>query len=1068
MVRRASRVAAHVFGAFLTAFLIAAVGIALRLAMGPISLGFLSPMVEDGFAGNPDGLTLSVGDTVLAWNGIDNDIALQVVGLELRDRNDALVARLPKADINLSARALLEGTLAPTGVAVPDAELRIHRTPDGAVRMGFGGGMAATPLPIDEPAADVAPLRPVMDLLRRGPGNAPALRWLERLSLERARVVVEDEVTARRWIAGDANAEVRRDADGAVEIAVRADLASAGETVAIRALGRMAAGDGGGLSLDVEFAGLVPALFDAGGATLGPAAGIVMPLSGKLEATVGGDGEIATVGFMLDAGEGGLDLPQLFPEGLTLDSIRLAGRYDGPAALVTLDALEVTRGDFRLEAAGSASLGPEGLGLDMEVRLPNAPIDDLGTVWPVAMSVNGRRWVMQNVRGGALTGGVFTVKLPPGGLDAEETPADLLSGDFRVKGAATTYIDGLPPVADMSVKGHVTADDLTMAIDGGRVDMGEDGVVTLTAGAAKVTEFNAPDQYADISFTATGPVRAAMALMNRKPLGYADKIGMTPAALSGVHETTARFVLPLVADLDLDNLKFDTTSRIDGLGIAGVVGPLDLTAGTVAIKVDQTHAEGTGRAQLAGAPLDLDWRESFRPGADGITTRLSATGTFDEDLRHKLGFDAGTRLTGPVMGRVTLEGRGQKIAAIEGMIDLTRAAIALPEAGYAKPAGVPGDVSFRVAPGKDMIRVENLRAKAPDLDLVGAATLSSAGIPLNLVVSRVRFGRNEFSLNMARTAVGQRYQLSMRGKTLDLSPYLALDAPERLPESERPDPSAPDRMPDFDFELALDRVILDEGTSITALEATGDHGAGLWRSITARGALGPTRAPLHFRLIPGQGRRTLDVAAGDFGAIARALGLYSDFLGGDLRFTGAIDDTRPNRPLTGSLEVKNFEIVRAPVLAKILTLGSLTGIAETIGGEGISFEALRADVRMDSDVLRIDKARAYGNSIGMTLAGTYDTWGRSVSVGGTIVPSYGINRFLGSIPLVGDILTGGDGGGLFAFNYNVVGAVEDPSVTVNPLSALAPGILRDIVSAIDGTDSAADADAPPVIDVPQK
>ena len=119
MVRRASRVAAHVFGAVLTAFLIAAVGIALRLSMGPISLGFLSPMVEDGFAGNPDGLKLSVGDTILAWNGIDNDIALQVVGLELRDRNDALVARLPKADINLSARALLEGTLAPTGVAVP-------------------------------------------------------------------------------------------------------------------------------------------------------------------------------------------------------------------------------------------------------------------------------------------------------------------------------------------------------------------------------------------------------------------------------------------------------------------------------------------------------------------------------------------------------------------------------------------------------------------------------------------------------------------------------------------------------------------------------------------------------------------------------------------------------------------------------------------------------------------------------------------------------------------------------------------------------------------------------------
>lgn len=1064
MVRHASRLAAHVFGAVLTALLIGGIAIGLRLAMGPISLGFLSPMVEEGFAGNPDGLRLSVGDTILTWNGVDNDIALQVVGIELRDRNDALVARLPKADIKLSARALLEGVLAPTGVSVPEAELRIRRNPEGGIEMGFGGAVTSNPETEDDGAA---PIRTVVNLLRRGPGNAPALRWLERLSLQRARLVIDDEVTQRRWIADDANAEIRRTEVGAVSVAVIAALTSAGETISLRGQGELPPGDGGAASLDVAFSGLVPALFDAGGATLGPFGGIVMPLDGRVTASVSAAGTVTDVGFDVEAGEGGLDLPELFPEGLTLDRIHVAGRYDVAGGRIAVNALDVARGKFRLSASGSALVGADGLGLDLVVRIPDAPVDGLGELWPVTLSVNGRRWVMLNLKGGALSDGVFTIKAAPGDLDAAVTPDDLLVGDFRVEGTATTYMEGLPPLSAVKARGHVTADDLSMTIDAGQVDMGADGVVTLGVGSAHVTDFNAEDQTAEIGFTAVGPVRAAMALMDQPPLGYAGKLGIDPATMTGEHETKARFVLPLVADLDLDNLKFETTSVIKGLAIGNVVGPLGISDGEVTISVDQTKAVGKGRARFAGAMLDLDWSENFRARAKEVSTRLTATGLFDDALREKLGLPSGDRLKGPVTGTITLEGRGPVIAAIEGAVDLKAATITMPEAGYTKAAGVPADVTFRVAPGAEQIRVENLKATAPGLELTGAATLTPAGDFLNVVFSRFQFGRNRFSLAMSRKVPGQPFDLDMRGTSFDLSPYLALDAPDRLPESERPDPSAPDRLPDFNFRIALERVILDDKASVTGFAASGVHGGGKWASILASGTLDPSKAALHFRLSPGQGRRTMDVTAGDFGTLARALGLYSDFQGGDLKFSAVIDDTKTNRPLTGDIEVRNFRIIRAPVLARILTLGSLTGIAEVIGGEGIGFEALRASIRQESDVLRIDKARAYGNSIGMTLAGTYDTWGRSVSVGGTIVPSYGINRFLGSIPLVGDILTGGDGGGLSAFNYSVIGPVEDPSVTVNPLSALAPGILRDIISAIDGTNSAADADAPPVIETPR-
>jgi hypothetical protein len=60
------------------------------------------------------------------------------------------------------------------------------------------------------------------------------------------------------------------------------------------------------------------------------------------------------------------------------------------------------------------------------------------------------------------------------------------------------------------------------------------------------------------------------------------------------------------------------------------------------------------------------------------------------------------------------------------------------------------------------------------------------------------------------------------------------------------------------------------------------------------------------------------------------------------------------------------------------------------------------------------------------------------------VPAYSLNRVLGEIPLLGSLITGGENEGIFAATYRVEGALDDPKVEVNPLSALAPGFLRNL------------------------
>jgi len=49
---------------------------------------------------------------------------------------------------------------------------------------------------------------------------------------------------------------------------------------------------------------------------------------------------------------------------------------------------------------------------------------------------------------------------------------------------------------------------------------------------------------------------------------------------------------------------------------------------------------------------------------------------------------------------------------------------------------------------------------------------------------------------------------------------------------------------------------------------------------------------------------------------------------------------------------------------------------------------------------------------------------------------------LGNIPVIGSMILGGDRQGIFAANFRIAGPIGDPQVAVNPLSAVAPGVLR--------------------------
>ena len=175
-----------------------------------------------------------------------------------------------------------------------------------------------------------------------------------------------------------------------------------------------------------------------------------------------------------------------------------------------------------------------------------------------------------------------------------------------------------------------------------------------------------------------------------------------------------------------------------------------------------------------------------------------------------------------------------------------------------------------------------------------------------------------------------------------------------------------------------------------------------------------------------------------------------NMVGGKLELTGTFDDTLPGSPLTGQLNVTDFRVTRMPVLAHLVSLIGLTGILEAMGGEGLSFNTLDAPFKHSQGVLELNDARANGTSLGLTASGNIYTDAEFIDLKGTIVPAYLVNSLLGRIPVIGALFSGGEeGGGIFAANYEVTGGLTKPVAKVDPLTALAPGFLRNIFKGAD-------------------
>jgi uncharacterized protein YhdP len=142
--------------------------------------------------------------------------------------------------------------------------------------------------------------------------------------------------------------------------------------------------------------------------------------------------------------------------------------------------------------------------------------------------------------------------------------------------------------------------------------------------------------------------------------------------------------------------------------------------------------------------------------------------------------------------------------------------------------------------------------------------------------------------------------------------------------------------------------------------------------------------------------------------------------------------------------MRNFSYLEASTLRRLAQQAQPEGAEALAKDEGLSFSRLKADIRYNEDGIEVKNARMAGDLLGLTLGGRVDLEQGQIDLSGTLVPLYGINSLVSGIPVIGWLLTGGEGGGIFAATYRVKGPLANPETSVNPLAMLAPGFLREL------------------------
>jgi hypothetical protein len=1079
-----------------------------RLGAGPINIDMVTPWLAAAIEENiGHGNTVEVGGTQIERAGRIH-IAVRIRDIIVRDRDHAVVASAPKAEVKLSGTALLMGSLRADSLNLVDAELAVRITPDGYVTVSTGDnarplatGVASNPaLP---PAAGAE-----SSATAKGPDNAPSgllagLDWLDSLSLtgldgqnlneiglKNGNLIVDDQQRGNKWNFENISLSLRRPGGGGVALSLGEEGSHAWSLQV--AVGPSA---NGVHSVDLRASNV-------------PAANILLALrlkgvthtsnlqfTGELKGELGRDGlptyfsgkiaagagyivdsdtpdypmaiDSAEVNVVWDSGRRVLMAPfkiisgpnritllaHLEPPndsipnwqlGISGGTIVLAGfddepplifnriaigvRFDTEKRRVLLTQADISNGEIGVAGTGNLDYSAEPrltLGFAGTPMSANA----LKRIWPTLIVPELREWVVQRIERGSLQRIEVGVNAPLRNLSRHGPPIpdDGLAVNIVASGVTVHPVDEMPSVHDADLRAHVTGRTATVTIAQAASDTPAGRKLNISDFVFEVPDLAVkPAAPARVKFRIDAPVPAVAEILASDRLSEFSGTLIDPNSSKGTVSAMVTLGLPIQRELTKADTTYTVTADVNGFAADRLVMNQKLEANALKVVANNAGYQVKGDVKINGQPASLDYR---KPAEGDVDIKLQAT--LDDASRARLGWDLGPGISGALPVKVT-----GKIGADSRMgVDADLTALKLDNIlpGWVKVPGKSGHAVFNVVQKPQSTRFEDIVIDGGGASIKGSIELDQNGDLMNANFPTYSPSEGDKTTLKAERGPDGVVKVTMRGDVFDGRGFL-----KSAISGKEADPKSKTKNYDLDVDLKLGAVAGYFGEALRSVDCKLSRRNGVIKSFTLGGKLGrdtPLTGDLRGHA---QGRDVVYLETNDAGAFFRFTDTYSKVIGGQLQFAMDPPTPEPNAR-EGLINVRDFSVKGEGALDRIAA-GGPAGVQN-----GVSFSRLRAEFSRQNGQLAIREGVLKGPMIGGTIEGSIDYSGNQVRMSGTFVPMYALNNMFGQIPIVGLFLGGGSNEGLFGITYEVVGTTDKPTLRVNPISAIFPGVSRKIM-----------------------
>jgi hypothetical protein len=614
--------------------------------------------------------------------------------------------------------------------------------------------------------------------------------------------------------------------------------------------------------------------------------------------------------------------------------------------------------------------------------------------------------------------------------------------DFAFTDAVARPLPPLPPVTGDGW-GRLTERDFSLTLAEGAVVVpgAAGGEIALDGSSFLLDTLSDPDIPARITVLGTGPLPAILSLIEGEPLGLLARVPLKPGDVGGTGSVNAALSVPLLEDLALEQVGVEATATLRDatLTLAPLRPDLLVEAPRLALEADATRLAMRGDLRLAGSRLAVVWEETFDPGPDGLRSRLQLDGPLDLAGLGLTGLPQGIALDAPVPMALTLTrgaaaGTGFALAA-----DLTGTGLEAVPLGWAKQPGTAARLRASGRLTSAGTRIDTLTLDAGDLSLRGGAGLEADGTLRHAEISRLTIG-TATDIRVSLTQADELLRATVSGARLDLGALLETEAPETGSASVHA-PGTP-----LTVEMDIDSLGLGQGRTLRPARGTLERSAAGAVTAMLEGSMGGAApAALRITLSP-DGQGDVSLTSPDAGGLLREVGLARRAIGGRMAAEAVISrEKNGKRRFRGTAEINDLVVIEDGALDAMLTRADLDTALATLKREGIRFDRVRLPFEWFDGQIRLHGAVAHGPVVGLTLSGNYHLAADKLNMAGVFTPLYGLSSAIGRVPLIGTLLTGGEGQGLIAFTFDLAGSAADPVISINPLSALLPGVLRQIV-----------------------